>query len=63
MTLIFTLIQAVKSAEDGIFLVSPYVGRINDSHSKKYNKTYLPHEEPGVLLVKNIYNCLSFKFS
>jgi transaldolase len=53
--LIFTLPQAVKCAEDGITLISPFVGRINDGYSKKYNKTYLPHEEPGILAVKEIY--------
>ena len=58
MTLIFTVIQSVKCAEDGITLISPFVGRINDGYSKKFNKTYLSHEEPGILAVKDIYNYL-----
>lgn len=36
-------------------LISPFVGRINDGHSTKYGKTFKPCEEPGVLLVKNIF--------
>jgi transaldolase len=58
LTLVFTLAQAVKCAVDGITLISPFVGRINDGYSKKFNKTYLPHEEPGIHAVKEIYNYL-----
>lgn len=56
MTLIFSLAQAIACAEGNIFLISPFVGRINDGYSKKYNKEYLPAEEPGVLLVKDIFH-------
>jgi transaldolase len=49
-------VQAVACAQAGITLISPFVGRINDGYAAKYNKTYLAHEEPGVLLVKDIYN-------
>ena len=52
----FTLAQAIACAEAGIFLISPFVGRINDGYSVKYGKTYKPEEEPGVLLVKEIFN-------
>ena len=57
MTLLFSLAQAVASAEAGIQLVSPFVGRILDWY-QKYNSTnhVPPAEEPGVILVKNIYN-------
>lgn len=54
----FTLPQAVKCAEDGITLISPFVGRINDGFSKKFNKSYQAHEEPGIHAVKEIYNYL-----
>jgi transaldolase len=50
------LAQAIACAESNIFLISPFVGRINDGFSTKYNKTYKPEEEPGVLLVKEIFN-------
>jgi len=58
LTLVFTLAQAVKCAEDGITLISPFVGRINDGFAKKYSKTYQAHEEPGIHAVKEIYNYL-----
>lgn len=58
VTLVFSLPQAVKCGEDGIYLISPFVGRINDFYSKKLNKTYTPEEEPGVHAVKDIYNYL-----
>lgn len=58
VTLVFSLPQAVKCGEDGIFLISPFVGRINDAFVKKFNRSYAPHEEPGVLAVKDIYNYL-----
>lgn len=56
LTLIFSLAQAIACAEGGITLISPFVGRINDGYSTKYGKTYKPEEEPGVLLVKQIFN-------
>jgi transaldolase len=56
LTLIFTLSQAIACAEAGITLISPFVGRINDGHQVKYGKTYAAHEEPGVHLVKQIFN-------
>lgn len=58
LTLVFTLAQSVKCAQDGITLISPFVGRINDGYSKKYNKIYQAHEEPGIHAVKEIYNYL-----
>jgi transaldolase len=54
LTLVFTLAQAIACAEANVFLISPFVGRINDGYSKKYNKNYLAAEEPGVLIVKDI---------
>ena len=56
LTLIFTIAQAVACAEAGVTLVSPFVGRLNDAYSQKFNKTYEPKDEPGVLLVASIYN-------
>jgi transaldolase len=58
VTLVFSLPQAVKCGEDRIFLISPFVGRINDFYVKKLNKTFSPMEEPGVIAVKEIYNYL-----
>jgi transaldolase len=57
MTLLFSFPQAVASAEAGVQLVSPFVGRILDWYEKSYvEKQIAPAEEPGVVLVKKIYN-------
>jgi len=57
MTLLFSLAQAIASAEAGVQLISPFVGRILDWHKKNQGiQQILPKEEPGVLLVSNIYN-------
>lgn len=56
LTLILSFIQAVACAQAGIFLISPFVGRVNDGFSLKCNKTYQPHEEPGIFLVKDIFH-------
>jgi transaldolase len=48
--------QAIACAQAGVYLISPFVGRINDGHSTKYAKTFKPEEEPGVLIVKEMYN-------
>lgn len=57
MTLLFSLPQAIASAEAGVKLISPFVGRILDWHLKNGSKKeFLPEEDPGVLSVKNIFN-------
>lgn len=55
MTLIFSLAQAVACADAGVYLVSPFVGRILDWHVKAEGKTYTPETDPGVLSVREIY--------
>jgi transaldolase len=57
MTLLFSLPQAIASAEAGVQLISPFVGRILDWHKKnKSVQEVPPNEEPGVLLVRKIYD-------
>lgn len=57
MTLMFSLPQAVGCANARATLVSPFVGRIMDWFKKAEGKeSYLPHEDPGVLSVSQIYN-------
>lgn len=55
LTLLFSFPQAVACAEAGVTLISPFVGRIMDFYKAKNNRTYEPHEDPGVLSVKKIY--------
>ncbi len=55
LTLMFSLPQAVRCAEAGIELISPFVGRIYDWY-KAANKTdYTGADDPGVQSVKEIY--------
>ncbi|HET6378694.1 MAG TPA: transaldolase [Methylocella sp.] len=56
MTLIFSLTQAAACADAGVFLISPFVGRILDWYTKAEGKTYTAETDPGVLSVRQIYN-------
>jgi transaldolase len=57
MTLLFSLYQAVACADVNATLISPFVGRILDWHKKQENRDFFPpHEDPGVLSVKKIFN-------
>ena len=61
LTLLFGFAQAVACAEAGVFLISPFVGRILDWHNasnaaKGIEMHYTPLEDPGVASVTNIYN-------
>ncbi|MFL6619937.1 MAG: transaldolase [Povalibacter sp.] len=55
LTLLFSLAQALACAEAGVFLISPFVGRILDWHVKNAGRTFAPEEDPGVLSVRSIY--------
>ena len=57
LTLLFGLHQAIACAENGITLISPFVGRILDWYKKDTGRdSYAPEEDPGVLSVTEIYN-------
>jgi len=56
MTLLFSMAQAIASAEAGATLISPFVGRILDWFKKSTGKEYPAVEDPGVLSVTQIYN-------
>jgi transaldolase len=55
LTLLFSFAQAVACAEAGVFLVSPFVGRILDWHVKATGQTYTAETDPGVLSVRRIF--------
>ena len=56
LTLLFSTVQAVASAEAGAFLISPFVGRILDWYKKSEGvDSYPAEQDPGVLSVRNIY--------
>jgi transaldolase len=56
MTLIFSLAQAAICADAGAFLISPFVGRIFDWHTKAGGGPYTGETDPGVLSVRQIYS-------
>jgi len=56
LTLLFSFAQAVACAEAGVFLISPFVGRIYDWYKKAEGKDYVGAEDPGVQSVSRIYN-------
>jgi len=56
MTLIFGMSQAIACDQNNATLISPFVGRILDWHKEHNKRDYAPHEDPGVISVKNIYN-------
>ncbi|WP_341665757.1 transaldolase [Vibrio sp.] len=56
LTLLFSFAQARACAEAGVFLISPFVGRIMDWYKAKEGRDFSPEEDPGVLSVSKIYN-------
>ena len=56
LTLLFGRGQAMACADAGVFLISPFVGRILDWHQAKTGQTYSGLDDPGVQSVHWIYN-------
>jgi len=57
LTLLFSFAQARACAEAGVFLVSPFVGRIYDWYqARQPMDPYVVEEDPGVKSVRNIYD-------
>jgi len=55
LTLLFSMPQAAACADAGVFLISPFVGRIMDWYAKHEGKTYTGETDPGVRSVREIY--------
>ncbi len=55
LTLLFSMAQAAACADAGVFLVSPFVGRIMDYYAKAEGKTFTGETDPGVKSVRQIY--------
>lgn len=56
LTLLFSFAQAVACAEAGVFLISPFVGRILDWHlASGAPKPATPQDDPGVQSVARIW--------
>lgn len=56
LTLLFSFAQARACAEAGVYLISPFVGRIMDWYKAKEGRDFGPSEDPGVVSVSAIYD-------
>lgn len=56
LTLLFSFAQAQACAEAGVYLISPFVGRILDWYKKSTGQEYTAETDPGVVSVTEIYN-------
>jgi transaldolase len=56
LTLMFSLVQAVRAAEGKVQLISPFVGRIYDWYKAHEKRDYTGPEDPGVQSVTEIYD-------
>jgi transaldolase len=59
LTLMFSLVQAVRAAEAKVQLISPFVGRIYDWYKAHEKRDYTGAEDPGVRSVTEI--CTYYK--
>ena len=55
LTLLFSLVQAVRAAEAKVQLISPFVGRIYDWYKAHEKRDYKGPEDPGVQSVTEVY--------
>jgi len=55
LTLMFSLVQAVRAAEAKVQLISPFVGRIYDWFKKEMKRDYTGPEDPGVQSVTEVF--------
>jgi transaldolase len=56
LTLMFSLVQAVRAAQAKVQLISPFVGRIYDWYKAHEKRDYTGAEDPGVQSVSEIYD-------
>ncbi|MBZ9611097.1 transaldolase [Rheinheimera maricola] len=55
LTLLFHMAQARACAEAGVYLISPFVGRILDWYKASTGQDYNSETDPGVVSVREIY--------
>lgn len=56
LTLLFSFAQAQACADAGVFLISPFVGRIYDWYRASTGRDYQGSDDPGVQSVSRIFN-------
>lgn len=54
LTLLFSEAQAQACFDAGVFLVSPFVGRVTDWYKKATGNDYTPENDPGVQFVQGV---------
>ncbi len=54
LTLLFSDAQAQACFDAGVFLVSPFVGRVTDWYKNATGRDYAPDEDPGVQFVHGV---------
>ncbi len=54
LTLLFSDAQAQACFDAGVFLVSPFVGRVTDWYKQATGRDYAPEEDPGVRFVRGV---------
>lgn len=55
LTLLFYRAQAIVCAEAGVYLISPFVGRILDWYQTNTDISYSASTDPGVVFVSSVY--------
>ena len=56
LTLLFSFAQAMACTDAGVFLISPFVGRIYDWYKKASGEDYRGEADPGVQSVRRIFS-------
>ncbi|WP_085918893.1 transaldolase [Halomonas sp. CSM-2] len=54
LTLLFSDAQAQACLDAGVFLISPFVGRVTDWYKNATGNDYTPENDPGVLFVRGV---------
>ena len=54
LTLLFSDAQAQACFDAGVFLISPFVGRVTDWYKKETGSEYTPENDPGVQFVQGV---------
>jgi transaldolase len=54
LTLLFSDAQAQACFDAGVFLISPFVGRVTDWYKKETGSDYTPENDPGVQFVQGV---------
>lgn len=54
LTLLFSDAQAQACFDAGVFLISPFVGRVTDWYKRQTGRDFAPEEDPGVRFVRGV---------